>query len=87
MIEEAKTRPILPKPAEDDREMVPTLKITVRIHRTDGVGLAAEAHILMTPPDRSPFNRINEQLRRQFHDDMDRLMNDTNRIWNKTFRA
>lgn len=87
MIEEAKTKPInLPKPAEENREMVPGLRIIVRIHRTDEVGLEVEASILMTPSDRTPFNRINEELRRQFHDDMDRLMNDVNRIWNKSFR-
>ena len=66
--------------------MVPGLRITVRIHRTDEVGLEVEATILMTPPSRRPFNRIDEVLRRQLHDDMDRLMNDTNRIWNKSFR-
>ena len=84
MIEQAKVQ--LPGAAREDREMVPGLQIQILINRTDSVGMQVSADMKMVTPDGRPFDRITSELRATMHEDLDRLMNDVNRVWNKSFR-
>ncbi len=84
MIEQAKVQ--LPGAAREDREMVPGLQIKILINRTDSVGMQVSADMKMMTPDGRPFDRVSNALRATMHDDLDRLMNDVNRVWNKSFR-
>jgi len=90
MINEPKIRPRrqwAPEPGamKEDREMVPGLRLQILINRTDNVGMQVAVDIKLGHGE--PFDRISSTLRASLHDDMDRLMNDVNRIWNKSFRG
>ena len=76
----------LPPQPQENREMVPGLHIQVLINRTDKVGMQVAAEFKMMNPDKAPFDRVTAELRAQLHGDLDRLMNDVNKIWNKSFR-
>lgn len=84
MIEQAKLQ--LPGAAREDREMVPGLQIQILINRTDSVGMQVAADMKMVTSDKRPFDRVTNELRATMHEDLDRLLNDVNRVWNKSFR-
>ena len=67
------------------RPKVPGLKVQILIERTDSMGRQVSAEMALMTGNKMPFDRINPELRQTMHNNLDRLLNDVNRIWNKTF--
>ncbi len=67
------------------RPKVSGLKVQILIERMDSMGRQVSAEMSLMTDNRMPFDRINSELRQTMHNNLDRLLNDVNRIWNKTF--
>ena len=66
--------------------VVPGLIVQILINRLDMVGQQVACGIKLVNPDQSPMDRITAKLRRRLHDDLDRVLNDTNKLWDESFR-
>ena len=67
------------------RHKVPGLKVQILIERMDSMGRQVSGEMDLMTGNQLSFDRINPELRQTMHNNLDRFLNDVNRIWNKTF--
>ncbi len=68
------------------RSKVKALEIRISIQSESGEGNRVQGQWRIARADGEPFDRIDQQLREEIHGDLDRYLDDLNRLWDQLLK-